>query len=293
VPATRQVDIAFESEGRTLRGWLVIPAGDGPFPAVVMSSGFGGVKEGFLGNPYHQVVAEAGIAVVLFDHANTGESDGTPRQELDPILQLRGYKDAVTFLADRPEVDADRIGIWGTSFSGGHVLAVAAHDRRVKAVVSQAMTVSGHRNLLRRHTPASYDALRQSWADERIRVARGEPPTVVRAFGEDSESTRYQAARPPHERANWRNEVTLRTWELYDEYEPAACIERIAPTPLLMIVPLDDTMTPAEDALEAYQRALEPKRLLTVPGSHYSVYAAHFAETSTAAREWFVTHLRP
>jgi uncharacterized protein len=291
VAISRQLIVAFESEGRILRGWLELPGGEGPFPAVVMSSGFAGVKEGFLGNPFHRVVADAGFAVLLFDHANTGESDGTPRQEIDPVLQQRGYKDAITFLSDRDEIDAERIGIWGTSYSGGHVLAVAAHDRRVKAVVSQAMTISGHRNLLRRHTPASYQALRQSWAEERIRVARGEPPTLVPAFGADSESVRYQTARPPNERANWRNEVTLRTWELYDEYEPAAFIERIAPTPLLMVVPLGDTMTPAEDALEAYERALEPKRLVTVPGSHYAVYSEHFSSTSTAARDWFVTHL--
>ncbi len=290
---TCQLDVAFPSEGRTLRGWLVLPEGSGPFPGVVMSPGFAGVKEGFLGHPYHQVVAEAGIAVLLFDHANTGASDGLPRQELDPVLQQRGYKDALTFLASRDDVDGARLGIWGTSYSGGHVLAVAAHDRRVRAVVSQAMTISGHRNLLRRHTPAGYAALQQSWADERLRLAAGAPPRLVAAFGEDSESVRFQAARPAAERTGWRNEVTLRTWELYDEYEPAASIARIAPTPLLMIVALGDTMTPAEDALDAYQRALEPKRLVTVPGSHYAVYTDRFAETAGAARDWFVAHLRP
>ncbi len=85
----------------------------------------------------------------------------------------------------------------------------------------------------------------------------------------------------------------MRTWELYNEYEPAAFIERVAPTPLLMIVPLDDTMTPAEDALEAYQRAGQPKRLVTVPGSHYAVYGEQFHRTSTEARDWFVAHLQP
>jgi hypothetical protein len=288
-----RLDVAFSSEGCTLRGWLTLPDGDGPFPGVVMSSGFAGVKEGFLGNPFHEVVADAGIAVVLFDHPNTGESDGLPRQELDYVRQQRAYKDAITFLADRDEVDAERIGIWGTSYSGGHVLTVAAHDRRVKAVVSQAMTVSGHANLVRRHTPAGYAALRASWAEERLRLVRGEPATLVAAFGEDSESTRYQAARPLEERHNWRNEVTLRSWELYDEYEPAALIDRISPTPLLMIVPIDDTMTPAEDALGAYARALEPKRLITVPGTHYAVYGDQFERTSTAARDWFAEHLGP
>jgi fermentation-respiration switch protein FrsA (DUF1100 family) len=288
-----QLDIAFSSEGRTLRGWLTVPDGDGPFAGVVMSSGFAGVKEGFLGNPFHQVVAEAGIVVVLFDHPNTGESDGLPRQELDYVAQQRGYQDAITFLATRDEVDAERIGIWGTSYSGGHVLAVAAHDKRVKAVVSQAMTISGHANLVRRHTPAGYIALRRSWAEERVRLAGGQPATLVAAFAEDSESTRYQAARPIEQRRNWRNEVTLRSWELYDECEPAAFIDRIAPTPLLMIVPLDDTMTPAEDAFEAYARALEPKRLITVPGTHYAVYGDQFARTSAAARDWFAEHLAP
>jgi uncharacterized protein len=276
-----------------LRGWLLLPGGDGPCPGVVMSSGFAGVKEGFLGNPFHTVVAEAGMAVLLYDHANTGTSDGEPRQELDPIVQQRGYKDAITFLARRDEIDAGRIGIWGTSYSGGHVLAVAAHDRRVRAVVAQAMTISGHRNLLRRHSPAAYVHLQRTWAEERLRVASGDAPTAIQAFSDDSESVRYQAGRPPEERENWRNEVTVRTWELYDEYEPAAFIERIAPTPLLMIVPLDDTMTPTEDALDAYERAGEPKRLVTIPGTHYAVYGAQFERTSTEAREWFDTHLHP
>jgi fermentation-respiration switch protein FrsA (DUF1100 family) len=292
VDDSRQSDVAFESEGRTLRGWLTLPKGDGPWPGVVMASGFAAVKEGFLGNPFHRIVAGAGIAVLLYDHANTGESDGLPRQELDPVLQQRGYKDAITYLARHPEVDPDRIGIWGTSYSGGHVLAVAAHDRRVKAVVSQAMTISGHANLLRRHTPASYAALRASWAEERLHLAKGGTPTLVRAFAEDSDSVRYQLARPLDERRNWVNEVTVRTWELYDEYEPALLIDRISPTPLLMIVPLGDTMTPAEDALAAYGRALHPKRLVTVAGGHYSVYGDEFERTSTAARDWFAVHLR-
>ena len=116
---------------------------------------------------------------------------------------------------------------------------------------------------------------------------------MVPAFPEDSESVRFAASRPLEQRRNWRNEVTLRSWELYDEYEPAAFVERISPTPLLMIVPLADTMTPAEDALGAYARALEPKRLVTVPGTHYAVYTDEYAVTSGAARDWFVEHLRP
>jgi fermentation-respiration switch protein FrsA (DUF1100 family) len=284
-------DIEFTSEGRTLRGWLFLPDGDGPFPGVVVTSGFAGVREGFLGHPYQEVFAEVGIATVIYDHANCGDSDGEPRQELDPILQQRGYKDAITFLCGHPSIDPGRIGIWGTSYSGGHVLGVAASDKRVKAVVSQAMTISGHGNLLRRHTIASYEALRASWAEDRLAQARGEAPAMAPAFGENSESVIFSMGRPEEHRRNWRNEVTLRTWELYDEYEPAAQIHRIAPIPLLMIVGIEDTMTPAEDGLAAYERALHPKKLVTIPGTHYAVYGDQYETTSTAARDWFAQHL--
>ena len=287
----RRDDVEFESEGNTLRGWLFRPDGHGPFPAVVVTAGFAGVKEGFLGHPYQDVFAEAGIATLIYDHRNCGESDGLPRQELDPILQQRGYHDAITFLIDHSDVDAERIGIWGTSYSGGHVLGVASSDRRVKAVVSQAMTISGHRNLLLRHTPSGYQSLRESWEADRASRARGEPASTVPAFGEGSASMQFAMSRPAEHRANWRNEITIRSWEHYDRYEPAAFIERIAPTPLLMIVGIEDSMTPATDALAAYERALHPKALMTVPGDHYGVYTDSFDSTSAAARDWFVEHL--
>jgi fermentation-respiration switch protein FrsA (DUF1100 family) len=284
-------DVSFISQGVTLRGWLVVPDGVGPHPALVVTNGFGSVKELFLDHPYHEVFADAGFVVLVYDHPCCGASDGEPRFELDPIAQQRAYRDAITFLSMQPEVDAHRIGIWGTSYSGGHVLAVAAADRRVRCVVSQAMTISGYRNLRRRHTTAGYAELRRSWAEDRLRRARGDAPALVPAFAEDSDSVRFAMSRPPEHRRNWRNEVTVRTWELYDEYEPAALIERIGPTPLLMIVGAEDAMTPAEDAFAAFDRALEPKKLVTVPGGHYAAYVEYFEQTSTAALDWFVEHL--
>jgi uncharacterized protein len=287
----RRHDVEFVSEGITLRGWLFVPDGEGPFPGVIVTAGFAGVREGFLGHPYQDVFAAAGIATLIYDHANCGDSDGLPRQELDPILQQRGYHDAISFLINHPDIDAGRIGIWGTSYSGGHVLCVASSDRRVKAVVSQAMTISGHHNLELRHTQASYRALRESWEADRAARGRGEPPGLVPAFGEGSPSVLFSMSRPEEHRRNWRNEITLRSWEHYDRYEPAAFIERISPTPLLMIVGIEDTMTPAADALAAYERALEPKQLLLIPGGHYDAYLDQFEATSGAARDWFLRHL--
>jgi uncharacterized protein len=284
-------DVEFSSEGATLRGWLTVPTGAGPHPAVVVTGGFGGVKEVFLHHNYPQVFADAGFVVLNYDHINCGTSDGTPRQELDPIKQQRGYKDAITFLAGHPDVDDQRIGIWGTSYSGGHVLAVAASDRRVRCVVSQAMTISGRDNTIARNSPAAVVDLYRGFAEDRLARQRGEAPAVVQAFADDSDSVRFIRSLPPEYVENWKNEITLRSWELYAEYEPAAFIERVSPTPLLMIIPTGDTMTPATDALAAYNRALEPKKLVTVEGDHYAVYSEAFEATSGAARDWFLAHL--
>src|SRR5207245_1150657 len=90
----------------------------------------------------------------------------------------------------------------------------------------------------------------------------------------------------------WRNEVTLRTVDLLMEYEPGAYIERIAPTPLLMVVAAGDHLTPADLALEAYNRALEPKRLVLLPSGHFDAYVGDgFLQASSAEREWLVQHL--
>ena len=114
---------------------------------------------------------------------------------------------------------------------------------------------------------------------------------MVQAFDPTSDSYVRAMARPPEHREGWVNEITLRSLEMYDEYEPGMWIDKISPRPLLMIVPTGDQLTPAVDALAAYGRALEPKRLLTVPGDHYAVYEEQFDHTCSAAVEWFLTHL--
>jgi fermentation-respiration switch protein FrsA (DUF1100 family) len=257
----------------------------------VMAPGFCGVRCGLDGYGFPQAFAAAGLTTLLFDNPNLGASGGTPRQELDPVRQQRAYRDGITYLATRDDVDAERIGIWGTSYSGGHVLVVAAQDRRVTAVVSQAMTISGHDNTLRRNSPAEYADLAGRFAADRVARAGGAAPAIVEAFAPESESYRKTMQRDEQHREGWVNEITLRSLELYDEYEPGRFVDRISPRPLLMIVPLGDALTPAEDALAAFNRALEPKRLVTVTGGHYAVYEEHFETTAGEAIAWFRAHL--
>ena len=103
--------------------------------------------------------AEAGLAALLYDQRNFGRSQGEPRQEADPWQQVHDMRDAITFARTVPGTDPERIGLWGTSYSGGHAIVVGAIDRRVKCVVAQAPLISGYRTLQSWLSPAELDAL--------------------------------------------------------------------------------------------------------------------------------------
>jgi fermentation-respiration switch protein FrsA (DUF1100 family) len=294
-------DIEFDAEGVTLRGWFYYPdSASGPVPTVVMAHGFSAVKEMYL-DRYAEIFNAGGLGVLVFDNRNFGASDGEPRQEIDPWAQVRDYRHAITYARSLPEVDRQRIGIWGSSYSGGHVLVVAAIDRRVRCAVSQVPLVSGYRNVLRLVRNDVVIQLRaQLEADREARFA-GQPPGMIAVVSEDP-TTRPCALPTPDSwqwftetgrtRAPaWRNEVTLRSIEMLMEYEPLAYIERIAPTPLLLVVAANDVLTPTDLALEAYNRALEPKRLVILPGGHFDAYTTDFELAAGVARDWFVEHL--
>jgi fermentation-respiration switch protein FrsA (DUF1100 family) len=296
---TRQ-NVEFLSEGVTLRGWFY-PARGEPHhatPAIVMAHGFSAVKEQYL-DRYAEVFSAAGFAVLVYDHRNFGDSDGTPRQEVDPALQKRGYRDAISYVSTRPEVDASRIGIWGSSFSGGHVLEVAAIDRRVKCVVSQVPQISGYQSALRRTRADHVPGLLQRFQEDRKQRFAGGPPAMLSAVSADPAQPCAMGGADSHAfftetmsfAPNWRNEVTLRSAEMSRENEPGVHIDRISPTPLLMIVADNDTLTATDLCLSAYEKALQPKTLAIISGGHFSPYVEHFDTTSVKAVEWFAQHL--
>ena len=293
-------DVAFDADGVTLRGWLFTPdRGAGPFPAVIMAHGFSAVKEMGLAD-YAEIFAASGLAVLAYDHRNLGASDGALRFEIDPVAQLRDYRHAITYLESRPGIDSARIGLWGTSYSGGLVLMAAAQDRRVRCVVAQVPFISGYDTLMKPATPEVRDLFQTTQETERASLASGNPPRLVPVC------TREPGA-PPQPRgygtydyfhgfgedvtAIWGNRITVQSQGLRQEYEAMPWLERIAPTPLLMIVADDDAITPTDICLAAYERASEPKHLVMIPGGHYAPYLDGFDLSSAAARDWFATHL--
>jgi uncharacterized protein len=294
-------DVEFVVEGGDhLRGWLFFPeAGNGQHPAISMAHGYAGVKEHGL-ERFAQSFAEAGFVVLVHDHRNFGASDGAIRHDIDPWRQIADWRRAISFLESLPEVDADRIGVWGTSYAGGHVLVLAANDRRIRAVVAQVPTISGYEQGLRRVPPDAVTALEHLFdGDERAQF-RGESPRRQQVVGDDPSVPASYRSRDamsfylqPLPPGAWTNEVTVRSGRLARMYEPGAWIGRVSPTPLLMIVALADHITLTDLELRAYEQALEPKRLVTIEGGHFDPYQGQFAVASAAATSWFHQHLGP
>ena len=145
--APRQ-DISFKTgDGLTLRGWLYTPSeAKGKLPCLVMSHGFTALKEMDLDAFAERFVSKLSICCLVYDNRCFGASDGQPRQEIIPALQHSDMSDAITYAQSLDNVQPDKIGIWGSSYSGGHVLHVGTVDRRVKAVLCQVPLVDGWAN---------------------------------------------------------------------------------------------------------------------------------------------------
>ncbi|MBU8867812.1 alpha/beta hydrolase [Paenarthrobacter sp. MMS21-TAE1-1] len=263
-----------------------------------MAHGWGMVSGGDL-EDYAGAIVGAGLAALTFDFRHLGASEGEPRQDIDPYRQIEDYRAAISYVRTRPEVEGERIGVWGSSYSGGHALVTAAIDRRVRCVVAQVPTISGWQAAQQRVSVGDLAAQREWFTrDREARFAGAKGQTITMISADPSEKVAYPGEESYDYMSaqgkicpNWRNEVSVRSLELARTYEPGAYIERIAPTPLLMIIADADTTTPTGLQQNAYQRAYHPKRLLLVPGGHYSVYTEHFEETSKAAAEWFGRHL--
>lgn len=292
-------DIAFKTEdGLELRGWLYRPEqGDGPFPTIVMAHGFSATKEMTL-DDYAEVFSEAGFACLVYDHRNLGASDSTIRGEISPYEQIQDYRTAITYATTLDEVDSDRIGIWGSSYSGGHVVVVGAIDRRVKCVASQVPFLGGFENTRRLIPPIVFNQLRAGFDADRLARFKGEDPQklavvpfeegqpAILAHGPAAEFFKSMQDRAP----TWENSATLRSAELFVEYDPSPYLNQIGPTPFLLVVIGGDTIVPADIALKEFnQRAIEPKKAVVVQGGdHFDIYSGEgFEKSSQAEVEWF------
>jgi fermentation-respiration switch protein FrsA (DUF1100 family) len=301
-----KTDIEFRSHGDVCRGWLFLPdSGQAPYPTVVMAGGWCYVKEIVMPH-YAEAFADAGIASIVFDYRNCGASDGEPRQHLNPWEQIEDYRNALSFALTVDELDDDRLGVWGISYSGGHALILGAIDPRVKCLVSVVPVVDGYVNQQRVHGAARFQKVlseirldreqRFLSPDVRATIPMHVPdPTQELCTWPFAESDVVFAHLKKTEAPRFETYSTLESIELLLNYTVFPFLDRILNIPSLMIVAEGDEKTLWDMEIRAFnQIATTEKKLAVMPRvSHLSLYSdmSDLQKAAGIAGAWLDQHL--
>ncbi len=291
-----QEPVQFRAEDGTVLRGLWFAAGPAS-PGIVLINGFGALKEMLI--PFAIHFQERGMNVLLYDHRCFGASDGEPRQHVDPAMQVADLRCAIGWMTTQPGMEKARIGLMGGSLAGGHVMVAAALVPQVSCIVSISPFVSGLDTAPRYFAADRRRELAQLFAAERQRRMAGLPPSMVPIVSAADElmclppkvSSRF-IEKSLADAPDWRNEVTLQSLENLLSYQPLAYARHVSPAPMLMIVGDRDNVCFPDLCLDAYDRALEPKRLLMLPTGHWGFYYPPlFERCCSAAAQWFAEHL--
>jgi uncharacterized protein len=275
--------VSFSSHGETCAAWHLTGEGDAfaserGRPCAVMAHGVGATKDcGLL--PFAEAFAEAGLDAVVFDYRCFGESSGEPRQLAWPPRHRDDYRAAVEFARTLDGVDPERIVLWGTSWSGGHVVYVAASDRRIAAVISQTPHMDGLKTLARiREYAGLGQHLRLTWLGlkDAVGAQRGRPPVLIPTVGppgelgamttEESEPGMRAIAGP-----SWRNELTARAALAEWTNRAVTRMERVR-CPILVQIADRDSVAPPAAARAATWRAKGRVEAREYPCAHFDIY---------------------
>ena len=262
---------------------------------MVLAHGFAGtVDSGLL--PYAERFAAAGLDALAFDYRHFGASDGDPRQLLSIPRQLEDYAAAIAFARSLPDVDPERIVVWGSSYSGGHVVPVAVADGRVAAVISQVPGMDGTATLLNGARYAGLGLLSKlvlAGLRDLAGSLYGRPPAMVPVVGPpgsigamttpDAEPGYLALAGP-----TWRNEVAARILLRTGSYRPGLQADRL-PCPMLVQIADRDAIAPVKAAQDAAWRATGRSEVRTYPIGHFDIYIGPPFERAIADQLHFLS----
>jgi dienelactone hydrolase len=272
-----RTDVAFTSDGTTCRAWLYRPAAAARVPCIVMAHGFGATRDAGL-QPYAERFAAAGIAALVFDYRHFGASDGEPRQLLSVRRQLRDYSAAIACARGLQGIDPTRIAVWGTSFSGGHALTLAAREAGLAAAVCQCPMLDGVaavRNiasyaglgtLLRLTAQGLIDAVKAPFGGTHYLPIVGRQGELAMMTSPDAYDG-YRALVPP----GFRGEVAARIALTAGLYRP---VRHAAKARCLVLVQIceRDSVAPAAAAEEAVRRLGDRGEVRRYPIGHFAPY---------------------
>ncbi|PTQ89150.1 alpha/beta hydrolase [Agitococcus lubricus] len=292
---TRQ-DVEFYSSGVICRAWLTYPqtAQTQDVPLVIMAHGFGGTREMRL-EQYAQRFNNLGMATLIFDYRNFGASDGLPRQCLIPQKEVEDWHAALAFARRLPNINRQKIALWGTSFAGGLVVTVAAQDGKVAATVSQCPMLDGLASALEIARYAGLNSLMKVSTHGVVDVALsvlGKThyiPTVAKE-GEIGAMTSHDAydayLRLATENTTLINKVTARTGLLVPLFRPIKDAKKVK-CPALLQICETDTVAPVA-AVEKAAKLMPKSEVVRYPVGHFDVYFGEDFERSVSDQAKFL-----
>jgi len=299
-PGVTSKEVIYYSDGTACYARIFFPKGfsaEGKTAGVVLGQGWAGTH--FSIEKYGARFAERGLVAMVIDYRGWGKSDGfvsvtgpnrvwgdehrddtrftetkadvvIKRTRLLPLKQVEDYRNAMSYLQGEAGVDPNRIGVWGSSYAGGHSVAVAGLDARVKAVAVQVPAVGS------KTAPAPPYQLQGKMLEDAIRRAR------------DGQGAEFETG------FSYKRKVEVETQQAGAEYNPMNYVQYIGTRPVMFIVAEKDELINNErSAHTAYEMLTGPKEYILVPGiTHFEMYIGDaFERSSNAAAGWFVKYL--
>jgi dienelactone hydrolase len=278
-------DVWFNSGHDRISAWLYRPASTGAAPLLVMAHGLGAVRTMRL-DAYAERFCAAGYACLVFDYRNFGDSEGAPRQLLDIRMQLQDWTVAVAYARTLPGIDYNRIGLWGTSFGGGHVIATAARLPGIAAVVSQCPftdSIASFATL----SPLISARITALAVRDLVAARLGRPPVMVPTAGNPGEVALMNApdAYPGFlklvpDGTPLRNEVAARIGVKILPYRPGRLAAKVT-CPILFCVCESDSVAPSGPT-RRYAATAPRGQIKLYPEGHFEIYVGDAFERVVA-----------
>ncbi len=292
-------DTGFDSHGTRCAAWYLHAESDALTgargrPCVVMGHGFGATKDAGL-LPFAERFADAGADVLVFDYRGYGTSEGTPRQNVAHRRHREDYHAAIAHARGLDGVDPERIVLWGSSYSGGHVIPVAAKDGQVAAVVSQGAAMDGLAALLEIGRYAGVGQLLKLTAHglrDVVGSVLGRPPHLIPVVGPpgtlaaitaDGAETGYRSIMGP----TFRNEMCARGALIIPLNRPVTAAARLR-APLFLVLATDDNVAPPAAVRAVAVKAGAGAEVLELASGHFDIYTGELFERSVSAQVDFL-----
>jgi len=279
--------VKFFSGNSLCRGWLFTPNSDQPTPVIIMAHGIGLTKDSGL-EPYAKKFAKKGFAVLVFDYRHFGESDGEPRQLFSVKKQLQDWSSAIEFAKTIDSINPKQIALWGTSFSGGHVVVSAARHQEVNAISAQCPMMDAFASLIMFVKSAGFynffklgffgmaDQIKGLFKMKPVYVPVGGKPGKLSVMSTEDVVPSLNKLTPK----SWKNQISARYSLWVSFYRPISYAAKVNCKTLIQVC-LKDKLVSPEAAIKTGKIIGSNASVQKFDCGHFDIYTGHFFDQAS------------